>query len=482
MIISGGMLLTLRVVLALVFGVAGIGKLADRAGARQSIREFGMPGAMAGSLATALVAAELVGAAALLTGRWSWWGATIALALLALFIAAIVANLLRGRTPDCHCFGKLHSEPVGWSTVARNLVLASLAVAVLLQGNGNTGPGLAEWVAGLTAAGALLLALTVGLGALAAFVAVITVQLLAQNGRLMRRVDALEGKAGGASSDTPASGLALNTPAPAFTAAGLDEVPVPLDALAALGAPVLLVFSDANCAACEALLPDVAMWQRAHGARLTVAIIASGSVDASRAKAAAHGLAHVLVQDQARAVSELFKVRVTPSAVLVKDGVVASATAEGPDAIRDLVFGLTLPDRVSRGGAAPSLQLRDLDGQSLDIAAAPGRTRALLFWNPTCGYCSAMLKDLQSWERVKPRTAPELVVVSAGSIDANRDQRFRSRVVIDPVFGAAKVFGASGTPSAVIIDEQGRVASDVAVGAPAVLSLLGATVQDGVAV
>jgi uncharacterized membrane protein YphA (DoxX/SURF4 family) len=97
MIISGGMRLTLRVVLALVFGVAGISKLVDRAGARQSIREFGMPAATAGPLAVALVLAELAGAAALLTGRWGWWGAAVSLALLALFIAAIVGNLLRGR-------------------------------------------------------------------------------------------------------------------------------------------------------------------------------------------------------------------------------------------------------------------------------------------------------------------------------------------------------------------------------------------------
>jgi hypothetical protein len=43
------------------------------------------------------------------------------------------------------------------------------------------------------------------------------------------------------------------------------------------------------------------------------------------------------------------------------------------------------------------------------------------------------------------------------------------------------VFGATGTPSAVAIDEEGRVASEVGVGAPAVLALLGAAVDKGVA-
>ncbi len=32
-------------------------------------------------------------------------------------------------------------------------------------------------------------------------------------------------------------------------------------------------------------------------------------------------------------------------------------------------------------------------------------------------------------------------------------------------------FGAAGTPSAVLVDEEGNVASEVAVGAPAVLEL-----------
>ena len=36
-----------------------------------------------------------------------------ALALLLAFVGGIVVNLARGTTPDCHCFGQLHSEPAG---------------------------------------------------------------------------------------------------------------------------------------------------------------------------------------------------------------------------------------------------------------------------------------------------------------------------------------------------------------------------------
>jgi hypothetical protein len=46
--------------------------------------------------------------------------------------------------------------------------------------------------------------------------------------------------------------------------------------------------------------------------------------------------------------------------------------------------------------------------------------------------------------------------------------------VLDQSFSIGSAFGASGTPSAVLVDEAGKIASEVAVGAPAVLELAGA--------
>jgi hypothetical protein len=46
-----------------------------------------------------------------------------------------------------------------------------------------------------------------------------------------------------------------------------------------------------------------------------------------------------------------------------------------------------------------------------------------------------------------------------------------STVVLDQQFAAGRAFGASGTPSAVLVDVEGKVASGVAVGAPGVLEL-----------
>ena len=47
----------------------------------------------------------------------------------------------------------------------------------------------------------------------------------------------------------------------------------------------------------------------------------------------------------------------------------------------------------------------------------------------------------------------------------------RSPVLLDQGFSVGSAFGASGTPSAVLVDAKGNIASDVAVGAQAVLAL-----------
>src|SRR3712207_3473994 len=128
-------LLIARLLLALVFLVAGVAKLADRAGSRQAITDFGLPAQLAAPLGILLPLAELAAAAALIPASTAWWGAIGALALLLLFVAGIGVNLARGRKPDCHCFGQLHSAPAGWSTLARNGALAAVAGFIIWQGD-----------------------------------------------------------------------------------------------------------------------------------------------------------------------------------------------------------------------------------------------------------------------------------------------------------------------------------------------------------
>jgi thiol-disulfide isomerase/thioredoxin len=170
----------------------------------------------------------------------------------------------------------------------------------------------------------------------------------------------------------------------------------------------------------------------------------------------------------------------TPSAVLVDEhGNIASGLAVGAPQVMALANGqapgmaappqLLQPARV--GDPAPELKLPDLDGRNFDLAAQRGSEVLVLFWNPGCGFCQQMLPDLKAWEDSRPPGAPELLVVSSGSVADNRAMGLRSRVVLDGGSGVIGGFGANGTPMAVLVDAEGRIASPVAAGAQQVFEL-----------
>ena len=125
------------------------------------------------------------------------------------------------------------------------------------------------------------------------------------------------------------------------------------------------------------------------------------------------------------------------------------------------------------GELAPEAKLRGLFGRDVSLADFRGKETLVLFWDPGCGFCQDMLADLKKWEQeARPEGAPRLLVVSTGTKEANDRMGISSTVVLDRGFSAGRAFGAAGTPSAVLVDADGNVASEVAVGASAVLDLL----------
>ncbi|HZQ66606.1 MAG TPA: MauE/DoxX family redox-associated membrane protein [Gaiellaceae bacterium] len=284
-----GFLLALRLLVASVFAVAGIAKLADRQGARRAASDFGAPG----WVGTLLPPAELAVAAALLPVESAPFAAAAAAALLALFAAAIGRAVLRGRRHDCRCFGKLHAGPAGPGAVGRNVALAGAAALVAAAGPGASlpRPDATETVLGLLALG------LVGLGSFCW-------QLFRQNGRLLDRVRALEAP----------STRRIGEPAPV-----VPEIP--------RGVPVLVVFTDRGCGACEELLPRLARLRLEWPGELEIALV-----------------------ERDEAAFAAYRVRALPSAVLVDaDGLIASETVTGVAAIERLL-ATTFPI-VHRDGA-----------------------------------------------------------------------------------------------------------------------------------
>jgi hypothetical protein len=84
-----------------------------------------------------------------------------------------------------------------------------------------------------------------------------------------------------------------------------------------------------------------------------------------------------------------------------------------------------------------------------------------------------MLPDLKAWEAYSPPGAPKLLLVSTDSVADNQAMGLRSSVLLDQDgMSVGSTFGADGTPMAVLIDAQGKIASELAAGAPAVLAQL----------
>jgi len=137
-------LLLIRIFLAAVFALAGIGKLLDLEGSEKAVKGFGVNEELAKPLAIFLPAAELLIALALLPVSTSWLGAIGGFTLLAIFIGGMIWQMAKGNAPDCHCFGAIHSEPVSKKSLIRNLVFAILAFILVARGAGGQGLSLTD--------------------------------------------------------------------------------------------------------------------------------------------------------------------------------------------------------------------------------------------------------------------------------------------------------------------------------------------------
>jgi peroxiredoxin len=476
-------LLIARLVLFGVFAAAGAAKLADRTGSREMLVAFGMPSVLAHPLSFVLPVAELIVAAALVPAASARIAAVAAFSLLVIFIVAIGVNLALGRTPDCNCFGQLHAAPIGWSTVARNAVLAVVAGFLIWNGE-NTAVSIVAWLSALSTPQRLVV-LVAGAALGIGFAAVSLLQML--------RVDAPEDRLGMPAPNAipkaqdALAGLLVGSPAPTLRLKGSDGRFVTLGDLISPARSLLLIFTNPNCLACQALLPEIGRWQQAHGALLRFVLLMEEPV-AENGGEAGHRSLQVLFQRK-REVTEAYQVRGTPSAVIVMpDGSIGSPVAEGADAIRALVAHTTTQSRPPReganrsgagapkpglriGDAAPALTFRDLDGKPVALRDFEGSTTLALFWDPRSGFCQRMLGSLKAWEIDRPAAAPTVLVISTGTVEENRAMNLGSRVVLDRDARANAAFAAYGAPMAILIDASGRIASELAIGAEAVMRL-----------
>jgi thiol-disulfide isomerase/thioredoxin len=493
-------LLLARLPLVMVFGAAGALKYRDQSTFSETLLDFGAPGFLAKPLTRVLPGLEIATALLLLVGDPFRAGSIAALLLLLVFTLAVTINLIRGKRPNCRCFGQVSSKPIGWTTIARNLVLSALAVACfLLQTK--------RWAAldwQITPFAAVAAAVTFAV--IAALVAEgwTIILLLKQQGRLLTRVEQLEAGANQEKAllldefaNTSNHGLAVGSKAPDFLLQTVTGGVASLESLCANGLPVLMIFANPHCDACNKLLPSIAYWQSQLEKEVTIAIISEDRADRNLEKFAPYGLHHILLQKR-RQVAADFLVELTPSALVIgPGGDIRSLIYAGPQAIEGLMKQAMASSRLGKSGqsvwggrrsaavslrpqksasmiepgnSAPVPPLRDLDGRLIDISSIQTETM-ILFWNANCSFCRSMLPELKAWE-INQQKRLDLVVIASGTEQANRELGLHSSVVLDPAASLMQRLGVPGTPSAFLVS-AGKVASTVQVGSSAIWALVG---------
>ncbi|MCA9833613.1 MAG: redoxin domain-containing protein [Thermomicrobiales bacterium] len=346
-------ILAARVIVAGVFLLSGAGKLADRAGSQQAVRDFGVPNVLVPAIAMLLPVVELGIAIALIPNRTMMWGAWAALLLLGLFIVGIVLNMAQGRRPDCHCFGQLHSEPIGWPTIARNLLLMLLTLVIL---GGSSGlENLRDIDAGVQPTPALVWLVTLLMAGLIAMATTQLMLVMQEERTLYGRLDRLVASGaelspagrsdrGQRETDTMPVALEVGVRAPDFYLPSLAGSDVSLTEIRSSGKPVALVFIDPTCGPCGQLVRELPTWVDTHPGGPDLLVVSRGDEAANRVKTMGIATDRVVLQHD-RELAFAYGILGTPSAVLVApDGTIGSPVAGGIGAVRDLLAGELPPN------------------------------------------------------------------------------------------------------------------------------------------
>jgi peroxiredoxin len=131
------------------------------------------------------------------------------------------------------------------------------------------------------------------------------------------------------------------------------------------------------------------------------------------------------------------------------------------------------PQGLPIGTPAPEFSLPDLEGRERRLEDFLGEKQLLLaFFSPQCGFCLQMAPRLGQL----PEEGPNVLLVSRGDPEEHQrlaqEHGWRCGVVLEDGWELAQAYGATGTPTGYLLDSKGRVASNLAVGADALLSLL----------
>jgi peroxiredoxin len=325
-------------------------------------------------------------------------------------------------------------------------------------------------------------------------------QLLRQQGRILLRLDDLEqGARRGVAEETEhaeqPTGLSVGAQFPAFRFPDLAGRAVELKDFE--GKQVLLVHWSADCGFCTAIAKDLALLEDAFAKAKTELILLTLDEASTKGKPAQRlGLKSpiLLAKDGSEAL-EFFNDFGTPAAYLLDEqGRVALPLVVGSDGILSLARQVAagaerkrLPgqralseSRIERRGLkagtrAPVFSLPDLSGRTVSLGDYRGRKLLLVFTDPHCEPCDTIAPELARLHRQHQANGLALVIISRGDAEENRKKAelngFDFPVVLQTKRELSKKYGIFATPVAFLINEEGVLARDVAIGADATLEL-----------
>ncbi|MQY30856.1 MauE/DoxX family redox-associated membrane protein [Nocardia aurantia] len=130
------------------------------------------------------------------------------------------------------------------------------------------------------------------------------------------------------------------------------------------------------------------------------------------------------------------------------------------------------------GAAAPEFDLADTRGGRVTLTdlVADGRRSLLVFVHPECEVCATLARELPRWQA---RRANTLTIAVVGNGDVERYAEWGrelelgdTTILVQQGNEAALRYRVRGTPSAVLIDPDGRIAAPVARGPMAIRELI----------
>jgi peroxiredoxin len=233
------------------------------------------------------------------------------------------------------------------------------------------------------------------------------------------------------------------------------------------------------------LLPELELWQQELDGKVDFVYVSRGKGKENEVKFGSDKL--ILLQKE-QELAELVFAKWTPSALLVNaEGRVVSHLAIGDTSIRTLVAGIRSrnlsddlahiplkPNGVPRmiGKTLPEFSLEDRSGRRITNESFRDQPTLITFWSPDCSHCTAMVEQLRNRADLGLPDDLDLVIFSSGKETDHSALNLDLPIVPDAGFKVSNTLGVAGTPSAVLIDENGRIVSETAIGAPNIWSLV----------